>query len=77
MGASCICWCGFRHKGQVDSVYRCVRYDIGIDDEIMALAFERSGYLHPDHLRRPKAEIVVVSEETLRWAEDRRRERGP
>jgi hypothetical protein len=68
MGPQCICWCGFSHKGQAGTVYVCVAVERARGDPAVELALMRAGYLSENPRRRPKCEIAVVTEDSLRWA---------
>jgi hypothetical protein len=68
MGPECICWCGFSHKGQADTPYRCVRVDLGDKEPAIDLALGRSGYGTKSSRRRPKCEIAVIHQDAIDWA---------
>jgi hypothetical protein len=69
-GPSCLCFCGFRHKGQDVPVYMCVRVDRAKYDSAMKLALMRNGY-DVEGPRRLKSEIAVIGEDSLRWAAEK------
>jgi hypothetical protein len=69
MDASCICWCGFRHKGQAEPTYRCVRTESEKGDEVMKAVLVQAGYRGPNG--RVKVEIGVVSEHMIQVIRER------
>ena len=68
MGPECICWCGFRCRGQAEGDFLCVHTDRAKDDPVIRLALMRCGFLPDDPRHTPRVQIAMVSRSAIEWA---------